>query len=329
MNPSPRQQDGTRRPPAYVPPRAGYDTKDRYQSGPRKPDCDPPDDTGYEDLPEPPEEPPILTKPPVATYPKKPAGKYPPEDAGYSEPCADEPRQDYDDKYAKKPKPSEPGGYAKGGGHPHPEEHEHEHPHGEEHPQGGEHPHPAPEGAAAGRSALPRQNQRNLTPEARRELHRRLRDYIDSAADPVGFHFQFGHVHNTPEFLPWHRQFLQGFEDWQRLRLADPGAFIPLAFWDPADPLPSEFEHPPSVWRSNQGRNANIGPMPLPLAIDELPALDFGAFSAAMESYHNGVHNQIGGDMRDLRTAPNDTCFWLFHAYVDHVFAQWEAMQTT
>ena len=234
---------------------------------------------------EPPEIPPILLNPPCRSGYDSPAGEEPPVDPGH---------------------PNHPD-------HPHPDD---DHP--ADHTEGSPWTQPAPAGAPA---AAARQNQRNLTPAARAELHRRLRDYVASAEDPIGYHQANGHVHRTPQFLPWHRQFIERFERWQRTRLADPAAFIPLAFWDPADPIPSEFPH--------GARNSNIPSMPIPaeLGVERLAALDYAQFSSMLETLHNRVHDTIGGDMRTLSTAPRDTCFWLFHAYVDNVFAQWEVMR--
>lgn len=291
------QQDGTRRPPVDAPPHAWHEMERviehashepvvaRYpQTGTRTPPSD-----VYPDIPEPPEEPPIHTSPAYSTRP---------------------PSREYGKK------------------HDHPAAPEYDHGEHAGHDEGGHGQHPgaipdvtAPVGTAPMVATAARQNQRNLTAAARAELHRRLRDYIASSADPVGYHYENGHVHGTPQFLPWHRRFLQGFERWQRTRLADPSAFIPLAFWDPSDPIPPEFPHP--------RRNASIPAMPPPasLAMNQLGSLDYPAFSSTLEAHHNAVHEAIGGDMRDPRVSPRDTCFWLFHAYMDNVFAEWETVR--
>ena len=253
----------------------------------------------YEEIKEPPD------VPPICTYPPRPEKTW--------------------------PKPQQPAQTPHGSGHSHGE---HTHPQvaqGEPHPGQtqpdpghGEHQHgtPATEWAQVVSTAgAPRQNQRNLTSAARAELNRRLHDYIMSEEDPVGDHRANGNVHRTPQFLTWHREFIARFEQWQRRRLADPSAFIPLAFWEPVDSIPAEFPHP--------RRNANIPAMPPPdgLSVDRLRGLDYAQLSSIVEDYHNRVHDTVGGDMQDLRFAPQDPCFWLFHSYVDNVFAQWEAMR--
>jgi hypothetical protein len=407
MKPETQQypQDGTRRPPVYVPPQEWDDMERRRYPGRTPPVTEGEPHGGYRpsppptypdphgELTEPPEEPPILTRPrpkkpcgdptPTYDYPEKPRDSYPekPRDSypekprdSYPypekprEPCPETPRDPYPqkprDSYPEKPrdsypypeKPREP--YPETPRDPYPQKPRDSYPekpgdecgdesrdpyepstkgHGLGHddhsdPGGhgdhGDHEHPTDGEPAEGEASNPfgaamaRQNLRNLTPDARRALHERLRFYIDeSGADPVGDHLRNGHVHGTPNFLPWHRRFLSRFEDWQRTQLADPTAFIPLAFWDPAEPIPSEFPH--------QGRTGPTGPWRLPasLALSQLAGLDYRTFSSEVERFHNDVHNAIGGDMFDPRTAPNDTCFWLLHSYVDNLFAEWEALR--
>jgi len=41
---------------------------------------------------------------------------------------------------------------------------------------------------------------------------------------------------------------------------------------------------------------------------------------------HNQVHVWVGGDMFNVPTAPNDPVFFLHHANVDRLWAQWQAM---
>ena len=307
------QQDGTRRPATVTPPSEWGDMEARIahaghehpvegwpQTGQRTP-APPAGSAPYEEVAEPPETPPICTNPPGSgtRWPK--------------------PQQTPQTPYGETPDP----GHSHAG-HTHPQVAQGEPHPGQTQPDPGhaEHTHGTPAiETVISTGGVPRQNQRNLTPAARAELYRRLRDYVMSEEDPVGYHRANGHVHGTPQFLPWHRQFLARFGRWQRRRLADPSAFIPLAFWEPADPIPAEFPHSP--------RNGNIPSMPPPpgLAVDRLTGLDYAEFSWIVEGYHNQVHDTIGGDMRDTRVSPQDPCFWLFHAYLDNVFSQWEAMR--
>ena len=167
-----------------------------------------------------------------------------------------------------------------------------------------------------------RQNQKNLTPEARKALLRRIKDFIASDEDPVGYHRENGHVHGTPNFLPWHRVFLQRFEDWQLTRLRNSSDFIPLVFWDPGDTFPVEFRQP------------DINPDPgLPDLWSELDAagglevLDYTDFSRIVEEHHNAAHDALGGGMLDPMVSPQVPVFWLLHSFYDHVFHTWEERQ--
>lgn len=61
------------------------------------------------------------------------------------------------------------------------------------------------------------------------------------------------------------------------------------------------------------------------LVLDQVK--DFGRFSEFVEkSIHNPVHIAISGDMNQ-QEAPNDPIFWLFHAYVDKIWADWQSKQ--
>ena len=52
----------------------------------------------------------------------------------------------------------------------------------------------------------------------------------------------------------------------------------------------------------------------------------FDQFREFLEkSIHNPVHNAIGGDM-STAAAPNDPIFWLFHAYIDKIWADWQEL---
>ena len=302
------RQDGSCPPAIEMPPRAWHDVAEKVgdanrevaipvypQDGTRTP----PRTASYEDMVEPPERPPILTDP--HHFDRR--GKREGQTSG---------------EYV----PPEHGGGARQPTHEHEERALHEHPGGMS--PVGDVPWQTPIPTTSENGVLPaapRQNQRNLTSEARAELCSRLLDYIASNEDPVANHRANGHVHGTALFLRWHRQFLNGFEQWQRLRLANADAFVPLAFWDPREPVPAEFPYQP--------RNTSNPSLPLPpdLGMERLAAMDFRTFSSTLEAYHNAVHDTIGGDMGDRRTSPRDPCFWLLHSYFDNIFAEWEALR--
>jgi hypothetical protein len=242
-------------------------------------------------------------------------------------PSEDVPRPSDDPPYlAKHARPGGPASYSPADPHTHPHDHGEPHEHGEQphddtHPDDSSHAHDDAEPAPADVTGAPRQNQRNLTPQAREELFRRIRDYIASPVDPVRIHLENGHVHGTLRFLPWHRQFIRAFEEWQRAMIRDASDFLPLVFWDPSDPIPREF------WES--GMSSSIPSLVLPTELrvsGGLATLDFATFSRLMEAHHNDVHNAIGGDMADPRVSPRRPVFWLVHAFYDNVYATWERL---
>lgn len=51
----------------------------------------------------------------------------------------------------------------------------------------------------------------------------------------------------------------------------------------------------------------------------------WGEFSDAVETGHNQLHSDIGGDMLFTSTSPNDPVFYLHHAFIDKIW--WERQQ--
>ena len=177
--------------------------------------------------------------------------------------------------------------------------------------------------------ACPRQSLRNLTPDARRRLYQKIQAYIASPADPVQQHLDHGHVHGSADFLPWHRGFLNGFEEWQRAQArSTTDQFVPLAYWDLDDELPLEFRDPSIQTIQNRNPPFRVLPVPPGLRLGQgLETLTFTAFQRLLEDeHHNPAHGQIGPVMADPRTSPRDPTFWIFHAFYDHLFADWQML---
>lgn len=172
--------------------------------------------------------------------------------------------------------------------------------------------------------AIPRQNLINLDKTTRASLRRKIIAYTKSVSDPVGMHEKhFPTAHGGVRFILWHRNFLKGFDAWQRNDcLEEESEFIPLAFWYPGDPIPSEFAF--------EGRNVEISPRILPQSLATKNGLenltDVEAFANELEStYHDGIHGEIGGVMLGGRS-PEDPIFWPMHAFFDHISANWESL---
>jgi tyrosinase len=136
-------------------------------------------------------------------------------------------------------------------------------------------------------------------------------------------------MHSNPRFLPWHRISLLRMEE--LLMSADPTVCIP--YWKSSEeqafpswligfaPTVNLINGPHTVSRS-------IGGSLLPNAAAVAAAMaagNFNAFSAALEGIHNSGHVWVGGSMGSIPTAPADPLFWMHHAEMDRIWAQWQA----
>ncbi|MFE7130731.1 tyrosinase family protein [Streptomyces sp. NPDC057638] len=176
--------------------------------------------------------------------------------------------------------------------------------------------------------------------------------------------------HNTPSFLPWHRQYLIAFE--RELRTIDASVSIPYWNWV-IDRSPTASPWTPDLLGGGGlGTNFQVldgpfayatGNWPITVQIDTHPFLrrtlggtyplprqsdvdqamaatvydappwnenspntfrnilegNWGAF------LHNQVHTWVGGQMAQP-VSPNDPVFWLHHAFVDKLWADWQQL---
>ena len=51
----------------------------------------------------------------------------------------------------------------------------------------------------------------------------------------------------------------------------------------------------------------------------------FNTFAPALEGVHNSGHVWVGGSMGSIPTAPTDPVFWMHHAEIDRIWAEWQA----
>jgi len=165
---------------------------------------------------------------------------------------------------------------------------------------------------------------------------------------------QATHVHGGPEFLPWHRELCNRFE--QMLREVDPD--LSLHYWDwnedPHDLFtsgfmgsasgnagapwegtiydPSAAQHrdltgnpadpPNSLTRGLPGGGPSLGPSDGSI----LAATDYPSMRALLESKHNDAHSQyIGGTIGQPHASFRDPFVFLLHSNVDRLLAMWQA----
>lgn len=50
----------------------------------------------------------------------------------------------------------------------------------------------------------------------------------------------------------------------------------------------------------------------------------FNTFASALEGVHNSGDVWVGGSMGSIATAPADPVFWMHHAEIDRIWAEWQ-----
>jgi len=136
-------------------------------------------------------------------------------------------------------------------------------------------------------------------------------------------------MHGNPRLLPWHRIYLLRMEE--LLMMVDPTVCIP--YWKSSEeqafpawllgftPTVNLMGGPHTVTR-------NIGAfaiLPNAAALAAVMAnATYNTFAPALEGVHNSGHVWVGGSMGSIPTAPCDPVFWMHHAEIDRIWAQWQ-----
>ena len=137
-------------------------------------------------------------------------------------------------------------------------------------------------------------------------------------------------MHGNPRFLPWHRIYLLRLEE--LLQMVDPTVCIP--YWKSSEdqafppwligftPTVNLMGGPHTVTR-NLGGGATL---PDTAAVAAAMAnVTYNTFAPRLEGIHNSGHVWIGGTMGGVVTAPADPIFWMHHAEIDRIWAEWQA----
>lgn len=159
-------------------------------------------------------------------------------------------------------------------------------------------------------------------------VHVRAMDSNDTEGMSWGVHTMMSRMPGR-NFLAWHRQLLLKFE--KRLQVVK--ATITIPYWDPInDPaIPAPLNDPQLLSDWDITRKWN--PAYLPVAEDLTAVMkraSFSPFQATLErTLHAAVHIAVGGDAPPLGTmatssSPADPLFWLHHANIDRIWADWQ-----
>jgi hypothetical protein len=177
----------------------------------------------------------------------------------------------------------------------------------------------------------------------RLELRQLMMSYITT---PVvnrhvsGVYPGIGAFHNSGEkFLTTHRAYIA---DMEAYLLTQPGGdkFVPLPSWDPNTSIPDEFFNALVSPGNSVAPGWSVATLTNqdPANVDFTPVINnlcnyvassnpsrtaIDNFSYALEARHNPVHGNIGGLMGSYQS-PGAAIFWLWHAWIDDVYRQYE-----
>ena len=130
-------------------------------------------------------------------------------------------------------------------------------------------------------------------------------------------------AHGNLNFLTWHREYLAKME--AALMAVNPLVTIPYWDWvnDRAIPSPLANASDIAAWGITRG-TFNAGGLPTaPVINGALASTGYASFRIAIEGPHGWVHNAVGGTM-GTSSSPADPLFWLHHAFIDRLYADWE-----
>ena len=152
----------------------------------------------------------------------------------------------------------------------------------------------------------------------------------------VSFHTENHMMHpfmgpvGVQRFLPWHRVYLLKLET--MMQAIDPLCFIPYWKWTTDRAVPSWLAtFKPTV--KVVGPDITVtrspaAPPPIPTTAQINAVLSvsssFTNFVLAIDPPHGAVHVWCHGTMSNVPTASADPLFWLHHAMIDKIWADWQ-----
>ncbi|WP_340201940.1 tyrosinase family protein [Ascidiimonas sp. W6] len=162
------------------------------------------------------------------------------------------------------------------------------------------------------------------------------------------------YIHNYNEvFLGWHRRFIEGMEAYVMPKLS---SYLRnkcnnmLPYWDPTSTIPSAFRGSSAVLPGgftavtisdpySNGTNYNVSRFTnnnfctnynngntVTSCADQTGSRTrpIDKFAADLECEHNKVHGAVGGVMQNSLASPASAIFWIWHAWVDEMYWDYE-----
>jgi len=163
-----------------------------------------------------------------------------------------------------------------------------------------------------------------LSPQERQTLVDLMLRYItDEIVDHHG-----GIRHRGATLFTGHRSYIAKMESF--LSSNGGGQFVPLPKWDPAIPIPVEFNVvKPQDDGTARPALVNLNPQRIlpseykcPELIQRFDSLE--SLGLSIDPWHGGAHMSVGGTMADGRIAPAAPIFWCYHAFLDEIYFDWD-----
>lgn len=190
-----------------------------------------------------------------------------------------------------------------------------------------------------------RKNTNAMTTQEKARFVSVLSQLISAPEDPnpYGNHVSYHREHHLyrmhpqsgPEgvqrFLPWHRVFLLKTE--KMGQEIDEEFFIPYWDWRTEQEVPAWLVNFRPIIRIPGDDIAVVrNPPRLGVSLPTSTAIDgvnhattFTDFTFRIDPPHGAVHNWANGTLSNFNDSPCDPLFWLHHAMLDKVWAEWQA----
>lgn len=147
----------------------------------------------------------------------------------------------------------------------------------------------------------------------------------------VDIHSQMHMQHTNARLLPWHRVFVNLFEE--ALHNYHPDVCVPYWDWTKAEEqhvpdwlatvLPT-VHTPTRTINVIRGSGSSSGLASIVSGVPSAMAkTSYDTFTSPINGIHGSVHIWVGGTMSDASISPADPVFWLHHANLDRLWWVW------